>query len=437
MYISYRNLEKEQARSLDYKIDKAVEAVKGALSVCRHRAAIAFSGGKDSTVLWHLIRTHFPAEAERMAIIYGNTGVEYPECVKFSRQLAKEWGCGNFHEATPGKTDRPGLKYAAQCEVLQHLVDTRKVRDVLKDDGKLKTTRTLEAAAPQEMMERFESEKLIWPAGSRKSYWWCVDQYGWPLLGKARSKLKARRINIDCFLRFSESESEDPKLLKYYELLRQVKFSQACCDILKKEPSERVQAELDVDVIFKGLMASESRAREMNFVTRGYLFRSHRPHLGGKGGDPFWHCNPISIWTDSDIWTYIRRFNVPYADLYDMGWTDKDGKFHKIKRNGCIGCATDLLYPKNHMSMLRRTHPKQWEIFMRRGMAEEIQKIQLAIRDRQLSLFDVYDAKDLLDIRPCIFDRVDQLVLEDDTLRTEDLGHGEFYDPEMEVEEVI
>ena len=432
MYISYRNLEKEQARSLDYKIDKAVEAVKGALAVCRHRAAIAFSGGKDSTVLWHLIRTHFPAEAERMAIIYGNTGVEYPECVRFSRRMAKEWGCGNFHEATPGKTDRPGLKYAAQQEILQHLINTGRVQEVLKDDGKLKTTRTLEAACPPKMLERFERDKLTWPAGRRKSYWWCVDQYGWPLLGKSRSKLKARRINIDCFLRFSESQSEDPKLLKYYELLKQVKFSQACCDFLKKEPSERVQADLMVDVIFKGLMAAESRARQMNFVTRGYLFKSSRPHLGG---DPFWHSNPISIWTDSDIWQYIRRFNVPYADLYDMGWTDRDGKFHKIRRNGCIGCATDLLYPRNHMAMLRRTHPKQWEIFMRRGMAEEIQKIQLAIRNRQLSLFDVYDADDLLDIRPCIFDRVDQLVLEDDTLRTENLGHGEFYDPEIETEE--
>ena len=431
-YISFRDLEKEQARDLDYKIGKAVDAVKEALAVCRHRPALAFSGGKDSTVLWHLIRTHFPTEAERMAVIYGNTGVEYPECVRFSRRMAREWGCGNFHEATPAKTGRPGLKYAAQQEVLQHLIDAGRVQEVLKDDGKLKTTGTLEAACPPEMMERFEREGLTWPAGRRKSYWWCVDQYGWPLLGKARSKLKARRINIDCFLRFSKSESEDPKLLKYYELLKQVKFSQACCDILKKEPSERVQAELDVDVIFKGLMAAESRPRQMNFVTRGYLFKSSRPHLGG---DPFWHCNPISIWTDDDIWAYIRRFNVPYSKLYDMGWTDREGKYHKIKRNGCIGCGTDLLYPNNHMSMLRRTHPKQWEIFMRRGMAAEIQKIQLAIRDRQLSLFDVYDAKDLLDIRPCIFDRVDQMVLDDDTLRTENLGHGEFYDPEIETEE--
>lgn len=424
MFISFRELEQEQKRDLDYKIATAVDAIRSALAVCRHRPALAFSGGKDSTVLWHLLRKHFPEQAGRLLIIYGNTGVEYPECVQFARRLAREWGNGNFYEATPALTEMPGLKYRAQQEVLQYLIAEGRIGEVLKDDGKLKTTATLEAACPPHLRERFERERLIWPAGTRKNYWWCVDQYGWPLLGKARSKLKARRINIDCFLRFSASQSDDPKLLAYYHLLKQVKFSQACCDFLKKEPSERLQAELDVDVIFKGLMAAESRARQTNFVTRGYLFKSHRPHLGG---DPFFHCNPLSIWTDDDIWAYIRRFTVPYASLYDMGWTDKNGVYHRIKRNGCIGCGTDLLYPNNHMAMLRRTHPRQWEIFMRRGMAAEIQNLQVAMRNGQLSLFDMFDAKRLLDERPCIFDSIRHLVMDDDTWDDD----GQVFDPEV------
>lgn len=427
MYISYTDLEKEQSRDLDYKISTAVEAIKSAFSVCRHRCALAFSGGKDSTVLWHLIRTHFPEQARRLNIVYGNTGVEYAECVKFSRQLAREWGNGNFHEALPARTEAPGLKYCAQREILEYLIAEGQVESVLKDDGKLKSTAALEAACPPHLQEKFEREESFWPAGTRKSYWWCVDQYGWPLMGKARSKLKARRINIDCFLRFSKSQSEDPKLLSYYELLKQVKFSQACCDILKKEPSERVQAELDVDVIFKGLMAAESRPRQTNFITRGYLFKSHRPHLGGPTGDPFWHCNPLQIWNDDDIWAYIHRFNVPYASLYDMGWTDRDGKYHKIKRNGCVGCGTDLLYQNNHMAMLRRTHPNRWELYMRRGMAEEIQKIQIARRNGQVSLFDIFDTKRLIDERPCIFDSIKHLVMEDETWDEA----GDVFDPEV------
>ncbi|KJS23132.1 MAG: hypothetical protein VR72_02900 [Clostridiaceae bacterium BRH_c20a] len=412
MYISYNDLQIEQSRDLDYKINKAVEAIRSALVVCKHRPAIAFSGGKDSTVLWHIILTYFPEWANRFVIIYGNTGVEYPECLKFARQLGKEWGKGSFYEATPEKTEREGLKYEAQQKVLNYLITTGGIKDALKDDGKLKSTATLENACPSHLRQKFEKERLIWPEGTTKNYWWCIDQYGWPLLGKAASKLKARRINIDCFLQFSESQSDDPKLLAYYELLKQVKFSQACCDILKKEPSECLQVKLNVDVIFKGLMAAESRTRQTNFVSRGYLFKSHRPHLGN---DPFWHCNPISIWTDDDIWAYIKRFNVPYSTLYDMGFTDGDGKYHKIKRNGCVGCGTDLLYPNNHMAMLRRTHPKHWETFMRKGMAEEIRNIQIAKRKGQYSLFDMFDAKDLIEERPCIFDRIDRLVMVDDT----------------------
>jgi len=275
------------------------------------------------------------------------------------------------------------------------------------------------------MWEDFKRRGLIWKAGTMKSYFWCADQYGWPLLGKAFSKLKAHRINIDCFLTFSESKSKKPELAAYYDILRRVKISQACCDILKKEPSEYMQAKLGVDVIFKGLMAAESRTRKTNFATRGYLFESHRDHL--PEGDSFWHCNPISIWTDDDVWEYIHRFTVPHSPLYDMGWTDAEGKSHKIPRNGCMACGTDLLYPNNHLATLRRTHPTAWKAFMKKGLAEEIRNLQQAKHGGQLSIMDVIgDANYLVDTRPCGFDRIDRLVM-DELPQNADMVE---YDPE-------
>ena len=229
-------------------------------------------------------------------------------------------------------------------------------------------------------------------------------------------------------MKFSESKSEKPELQAYYEILREVKISQACCDILKKEPSEKLQAELDVDVIFKGLMAAESRTRQTNFATRGYLFESTRDHL--PEGDSFWHCNPISIWTDDDIWDYIHRFKVPYSQLYEMGWEDADGKYHKIPRNGCMACGTDLLYPNNHLATLRRTHPDAWKVFMKKGMAAEIQKLQREKRNGQISVLDfIGDTDYLIENRPCAFDRIDSLVM-DDLLK--DVNAVE-YDPEEDV----
>lgn len=431
MYMSYKDLVKEQQKDLDYKESEAVKWIGKAFEVCKRRAAIAYSGGKDSGVLWDIIRRNFPHELHRVHIIYGNTGVEYPECLSFARRIGKEWGKDQFHEAKPLLTENEGYKYAAQQQILKYVVDHNMLGDVLKDDGKLKSTITLEAACPPHLREQFEDRNLIWRPGTRKNYWWCVDQYGWPLLGKAFSKLKAHRINIDCFLEYSESKSEKPELLAYYNVLREVKISQTCCDFLKKEPSEAMQAQLDVDVIFKGLMASESKTRQTNFLTRGYLLRSHRDHLGD---DPFWHSNPISIWTDDDIWAYHSKYNLPYSSLYGMGWTDDEGKYHKIKRNGCMGCGTDLLFRNNHMAMLRRTHPKHWETFMKKGMAAEMQKLMLTHKGRgpQMSLLDYLPVEYLIDNRPCSFDRIDKLVMYDNTWEPDAME----YDSEADDEEM-
>ena len=38
--------------------------------------------------------------------------------------------------------------------------------------------------------------------------------------------------------------------------------------------------------------------------------------------------NPISDFTEEDVWDFIKLYNLPYCSLYDEGWT----------RMGCIGC---------------------------------------------------------------------------------------------------
>jgi hypothetical protein len=324
--------------------------------------------------------------------------------VRFARRLARDWRL-NFHEAKLLKTDRPGYKYAGQRRIWERLIAEGRIEQVLKADGKLKSTLALERACPLDLAEELKRQRLIWPAGTRKTYWWCADQYGWPLLGKAWSRLKARRINIDTFLRFSESGSEDESLLRYYDMLGKVKISQACCDVIKKEPSEAMQSTLGVDLIFKGLMAEESRARTKNFLSRGYLFQGAKKRY--LANERIWHCQPLAIWTEEDIWKYIHRFNVPYADLYDISYTAADGTMQTISRNGCLGCGTDLLFPNNHMAALRRTHPKAWQSFMSQGMAEEIRRLQLAMRNGQMGLFDLFSAPELMEIQPCIFDDLD------------------------------
>lgn len=143
---TFAEVSKLQRKPLDEKINTAVRVIGEAFALSKSAVAVAFSGGKDSTVLWHLIRTYYP-EMEYY-VLFGNTTVEFPESLKFARKLGKEWGSdkAKFIEVLPERLTEDGLKYKAQKEVLQWLIDTGKVNTVLKEDGKLKSTRALEKA---------------------------------------------------------------------------------------------------------------------------------------------------------------------------------------------------------------------------------------------------------------------------------------------------
>ena len=166
--MNYKELIREQKQPLSYKIAKACEAIEAGIAKSKHAMALAFSGGKDSTVLWHLIRENFPADAERLYIIFGNTGVEYPESLHFAREIGKKWGGVRFCEVTPLKTESEGLKYEAQKRVLAWVEEQGRLDEILKPDGKLKSTETLERICPPEMYEQFRREHLVWPKGTPK-----------------------------------------------------------------------------------------------------------------------------------------------------------------------------------------------------------------------------------------------------------------------------
>lgn len=406
---TFKQVIEEQKKSLDYKIEKAKDVIREAFLLSTGGVSIAFSGGKDSTVLWHLVRTCFPDAPYH--VIFGNTTLEFPESLKFARKLGKEWSNEKvrFHEVLPERLTEDGLKYEAQKEVMEWLEREGRIQEVLKEDGKLKSTRTLEKAATLDMWEDFRKRGLVWKKGTRKAFHWCVDQYGYPILGKAASKLTARRINIDCFLKYSESGSEKKETLEYYELIRHVKTSNHCCSILKKEPSEKKQAELGIDVVLKGLLAEESHSRLLSFATRGYIYESSRPHA-----DKFYHVSPLGIWKDRDIWEYIHKFHVPYSPLYDLEYKDRDGNVCRIKRNGCVGCCTDIAFPKNHMSVLRQTHPKHWEYQMKTGLGEELMKLYKYKGNGRVNYLSL--AKNIgeaVDMRPCAFDDIGERIIPD------------------------
>lgn len=48
---------------------------------------ISFSGGKDSTVLAHVVHEYYP----NVPLVFANTGLEYPEIQSFARKMGAEF----------------------------------------------------------------------------------------------------------------------------------------------------------------------------------------------------------------------------------------------------------------------------------------------------------------------------------------------------------
>ena len=72
-----------QALPLDRKIQISQARIIEWYTRNKGNVVVSFSGGKDSTVLLHLVRSLFPD----VRAVFSNTGLEYPEIQRFVRNI--------------------------------------------------------------------------------------------------------------------------------------------------------------------------------------------------------------------------------------------------------------------------------------------------------------------------------------------------------------
>jgi 3'-phosphoadenosine 5'-phosphosulfate sulfotransferase (PAPS reductase)/FAD synthetase len=234
---------------------------------------ISFSGGKDSTVLLHLVRQQFPD----VPAVFVDTGLEYPEIRKFVKTI----------------------------------------------------------------------DNVIW-IKPKYTFKEVLEKYGYPIISKDQSYYiyqvrhgKSKKLNN---IRMNDKRYGISPKWKYL-LNAPFKIASECCKYLKKNPLNKYEKESDRKP-FVGIMAEESRSRQLTYVLHGCnAFDLRTPQ-----------SRPLIFWKESDIWEYIKLNNIKYSDIYNKG----------IKRTGCIFCCYGVHREKrpNKFDILKKLHPKLYNYCM-------------------------------------------------------------------------
>lgn len=271
-----------------------------------HDAAVyvSFSGGKDSTVLKHLVDSIY----DDVPALFVNTGLEYPEIQKFARSQS------NVVEI------RPEMRFDEVIRQYGYPVITKEVSKIVPEARR--------ALARGEngyyALKKFRGE-LIGPDGERS------------------------RFNCE----------------KYANLIdAPFKISSQCCDVMKKRTAARYTKETG-RVPILGNMAEESRLRYQHWVRHGCnAFSSNKaqstPLSFWTEQDILQYLLEFNVPYCKEIYGEIktklvrdRKNGGKKEVLYLTG----------VNRTGCVycmfGCHLDAA--PNRFQRLKETHPTQYK----------------------------------------------------------------------------
>jgi phosphoadenosine phosphosulfate reductase len=100
---------------------------------------------------------------------------------------------------------------------------------------------------------------------------------------------------------------------------RDTELRQRCCEIRKVKPLRRA---------LSGRRAWITGLRREHSAARSGLPAREHDHVHGL--EKF---NPLAAWSEEEVWSYLRRFEVPYNALYDQGY----------RSIGCAPCTRPVV----------------------------------------------------------------------------------------------
>ena len=306
---------------------------------------VSFSGGKDSTVLKHIVDSMY----DDVPAVFVNTGLEYPEIQKFVKEIkAGKYSCFN----PDVEILRPEMRFD----------------EVIKNYG-----------YPVIGKRQAEAIELARKNLQQNKYSVRLRYLG---ITAEEAQLMGLELPSEEMLERYEKTVEGSKysISKYRYLLNaDFPISSKCCDVMKKKPAFKYQKETGRKPIV-GTMAFETINRESSWIRNGCNSFNGKHPLS----------QPMSFWTEQDVYLYIKKYNVPYAPVYGDIVTDTAPEFDeqinmidylgdyepgdKLKttgcnRTGCIFCAFGCQNEKepNRFQRLKETHPRQYDYCINGG----------------------------------------------------------------------
>ena len=266
---------------------------------------VAFSGGKDSTVLLHIVRQLYPD----VEAVFVNTGLEYPEIQRFVK---------TFDNVT---ILRPKMRFDEVIKKYGYPIVSKEVSECV-----------------------FEGRNALNRNDGAYTY----------RLARLRGEVTDRYGNPSAFNH------------KKYEPLLYTDFviSHKCCGVMKKSPS-KTYAKTSGKQPMTAQMADESRLRTQAWIKNGCNgFDMYRPISNPMS---FWTEQDVLQYIKQNNLPIASVYgSIVYAENPEQIRLIDQGECLKTtgcSRTGCIFCGFGCHLEKSptRFQMLKETHPRQYE----------------------------------------------------------------------------
>lgn len=314
------DLAQMQSLPLEAKIIMTHQRIRQWYEHWEGQVYVSFSGGKDSTVLKHIVDGMY----DDVPAVFVNTGLEYPEIQSFVRDIkAGKYGCFN----SDVEVIRPEMRFDEVLKNYGYPVISKPISNTIRL-AKPNTTR----------MEKLNGTSIDQNTGKLSQY------------------------NIPQWKHMLDAP---------------FKISEQCCDITKKKPSELYEKQTGRKPML-GMMACESVQRRRAWEKTGCnAFDKGRPqsqpmafwteqdilHYIKKNNVPY-----CSVYGDIVIDEKVDGEDVLEGQINLIDYLGDYSKEDKLKttgcnRTGCIFCMFGCHLEKepNRFQMLKETHPKQYK----------------------------------------------------------------------------